>query len=49
MHGDLGRTLPNIGSLTNNQADIFQLDVLKIYEELNDEVIKDFLQVAQLF
>lgn len=31
VHGDLGRTLPNIGSLTNNQADIFQLDVLKIY------------------
>lgn len=35
VHGDLERTYPNVNSLTNNKADIFQLDVLKLYEKLD--------------
>ena len=32
VHGDLERTYPNVNSLTGgNKADIFQLDVLKLY------------------
>lgn len=49
VHGDLGRTLPNIGSLTNNSADIFQLDVLKLYEKIDEGVIDDFVGLAQKF
>ncbi|EFA79494.1 hypothetical protein PPL_07545 [Heterostelium album PN500] len=30
VHGDLGRTTPNLGSLLNTEADILQLDVLDI-------------------
>jgi tRNA pseudouridine synthase 10 len=30
VHGDLGRTNPNFGSLLNCTADILQLDVLDI-------------------
>eukprot|EP00026_Physarum_polycephalum_P005867 Phypoly_transcript_05906.p1 GENE.Phypoly_transcript_05906~~Phypoly_transcript_05906.p1 ORF type:complete len:406 (+),score=55.76 Phypoly_transcript_05906:640-1857(+) len=30
VHGDLGRTVPNLGSLLNCQADILQLDVQSI-------------------
>lgn len=49
VHGDLGRTLPNIGSLINNAADIFQLDVLKIYEKMDQSVVDDFMSIAQKF
>jgi tRNA pseudouridine synthase 10 len=45
VHGDLERTTPNIGSLIKNEADIFQLDVLKIYEKLEEDVISDFMSV----
>lgn len=27
VHGDLGRTVPSIGSLLDSEADILQLDV----------------------
>jgi tRNA pseudouridine synthase 10 len=30
VHGDLGRTMPNVGSLLQCDADILQLDVLEI-------------------
>jgi len=28
VHGDMGRTLPNLGSLLNSRTDIIQLDVV---------------------
>lgn len=31
IHGDLGRTLPNIGSFLKTKADILQLDVTGIF------------------
>jgi len=31
VHGDLGRTIPNIGSLLNSECDILQLDVMNLY------------------
>ena len=34
--GDLGRTLPNVGSLIKNKVDIIQLDVLDLYEDYNE-------------
>ena len=33
VHGDLGRTVPSIGSLLHCQADILQLDVLGIDDD----------------
>lgn len=32
MHGDLGRTLPNVGSLLGKEVDILQLDVGSLKE-----------------
>ena len=46
VHGDLDRTYPNVSSLTSNKADIFQLDVLKLYEKLDKDAYEDFLNVA---
>ena len=42
VHGDLGRTVPSIGSLLESEADILQLDVTNVYDsiqsiDLNDE------------
>jgi tRNA pseudouridine synthase 10 len=31
VHGDLGRTTPNVGSLTGTNCDIMQLDVVGLY------------------
>lgn len=31
VHGDLGRTVPSVGSLLGCKADIFQLDVLRVH------------------
>jgi tRNA pseudouridine synthase 10 len=31
VHGDLGRTTPNIGSLLDCRADILQLDVHEVH------------------
>eukprot|EP00826_Nyctotherus_ovalis_P062671 TRINITY_DN9113_c0_g2_i1.p3 TRINITY_DN9113_c0_g2~~TRINITY_DN9113_c0_g2_i1.p3 ORF type:complete len:155 (-),score=38.96 TRINITY_DN9113_c0_g2_i1:143-541(-) len=31
VHGDLGRTVPNVGSLLNAECDILQLDVMNLY------------------
>ena len=39
VHGDLGRTVPNVGSILGCRADILQLDVLGLgwqIEELVD-------------
>lgn len=35
IHGDLERTIPNFGGLMQMEADIFQLDVIKLYEKLD--------------
>jgi tRNA pseudouridine synthase 10 len=46
VHGDLGRTLPNIGSLVGNKADIFQLDVLDLYDSFSEKTLSDFIDSA---
>ena len=38
VHGDLGRTVPSIGSLLNSEADILQLDVTNVYDSLESVV-----------
>ena len=38
VHGDLGRTMPNIGLLLGSEADILQLDVTNVYESLEQAV-----------
>lgn len=34
VHGDLGRTVPNVGSMFNSEADILQLDVMGIRSDV---------------
>ena len=46
VHGDLERTLPNLGTLINTETDIIQLDVLKLYEKLDDNALKDFINIS---
>ena len=41
VHGDLGRTLPNVGSLLGCQADILQLDVCEVYDTVADIDVED--------
>lgn len=36
VHGDLGRTVPSIGSLLESEADILQLDVTQVYDNVNN-------------
>lgn len=36
IHGDLGRTSPNVGSLTNSQCDILQLDVINLHSSVEN-------------
>ena len=33
VHGDLGRTVPNVGQILGTQADILQLDVTNVFED----------------
>lgn len=44
VHGDLERTTPNLGTLLgeSNNVDIFQLDVMQLYEVFSDESLRDF-------
>lgn len=37
VHGDLGRTVPSIGSLLNCRADILQLDVTNVEDKWSVE------------
>lgn len=46
VHGDLERTIPNVGTLLNSEADIIQLDVVKLYEQLNEDSLKDFIEIS---
>ena len=34
VHGDLGRTVPSIGSILETEADILQLDVTNVYDSV---------------
>ena len=45
VHGDLDRTMPNVGSLTENYADIFLLDVIQLYEKMDQNSINDFAAI----
>jgi tRNA pseudouridine synthase 10 len=36
VHGDLGRTTPNICAILNTEADILQLDVTNVFESLEE-------------
>lgn len=48
IHSDLGRTLPSLCSLTNQQLDIIQLDVLDLFEQYDSSVDPEFdLKVSQ--
>ena len=35
VHGDLGRTVPSIGSILESEADILQLDVTQVYDSID--------------
>eukprot|EP00352_Strombidinopsis_acuminata_P001681 CAMPEP_0176392512 /NCGR_PEP_ID=MMETSP0126-20121128/40930_1 /TAXON_ID=141414 ORGANISM="Strombidinopsis acuminatum, Strain SPMC142" /NCGR_SAMPLE_ID=MMETSP0126 /ASSEMBLY_ACC=CAM_ASM_000229 /LENGTH=107 /DNA_ID=CAMNT_0017763359 /DNA_START=107 /DNA_END=433 /DNA_ORIENTATION=- len=41
VHGDLGRTVPSIGSLLNSETDILQLDVTNVYDSLDSVNLND--------
>lgn len=47
MHGDLERTVPNMGSILGFETDILQLDVLKLYEKLDEDSLKDFMKISR--
>jgi len=38
VHGDLGRTVPSVGSLLESEADILQLDVSNVYDSLSSVI-----------
>jgi tRNA pseudouridine synthase 10 len=42
VHGDMGRTNPSIGTMLATEADIFQLDVVQLYESLDEQALTDF-------
>lgn len=46
VHGDLGRTVPNLGSMLDADCDIFQLDVLDLYDSYNEESKKSFKEMS---
>ena len=46
VHGDLERTIPNVGTILGVETDIIQLDVLKLYEKLDEVAVKDFLAIS---
>jgi len=47
VHGDLERTLPNLGSLLQKELDIFQLDVVDLYDRLDEDALVQFEAVAK--
>ena len=38
VHGDLGRTVPSVGSLLETESDILQLDVTNVFESLESVI-----------
>jgi tRNA pseudouridine synthase 10 len=49
VHGDLNRTKPNLGMLLDCKCDIMQLDVIELYEELNDQTFQSFSELVESF
>ena len=49
VHGDLGRTVPNVGTLLGgNSVDILQLDVIQLYGgSPNEETFEDFSRICK--
>ena len=45
VHGDLERTLPNLGNILDSECDIIQLDVIKLYEKYDGTIIQDFMSI----
>ncbi len=41
VHSDLGRTTPSIGELLNTEADILQLDVANVFDNINAVDLND--------
>ena len=41
VHGDLGRTVPNVGHILQSEADILQLDVTNVFDTIDDVDLKD--------
>ena len=41
VHGDLGRTMPNIGTILNKEVDILQLDVTQVYDNVEEIDVED--------
>lgn len=48
VHGDLGRTLPNVGSLLGSDCDILQLDVLDLIDPDDSPSMADVSAVADV-
>lgn len=46
VHGDLGRTVPNVGSLLGAECDILQLDVMNLYNS-TEAALAAFEDAAQ--
>jgi len=36
VHGDLGRTVPSVGSILDTECDILQLDVTDVYDNVDE-------------
>jgi len=36
VHGDLGRTSPNVGTILGKEVDILQLDVTQVYDGVDN-------------
>ena len=41
VHGDLGRTKPSIGEILESEADILQLDVANVFDNIDAVDLKD--------
>jgi len=42
IHSDLNRTEPHFGGLIDDKCDIYQLDVLNLYERYDKEAVDNF-------
>ncbi len=49
VHSDLGRTIPSVSSILGCQAEILQLDVIRLYDELQPSTGEGFKQEAVTF
>lgn len=41
VHGDLGRTVPSVGTILNKEVDILQLDVTQVYDGVDKIDLED--------